>query len=141
SVSTVEGVYINAGIGSPLVIIINSHNGFYSYGMFPYIQQKLFENGISSYSFNFSHGGIIGDADFFEDLENYEKNCMRLEVEDLLSVLHNPNQFNKHSKLILLSHSLGGVPAIFGAAKAIDENINIDGIILVSSVKTLYFWP
>lgn len=139
---TVEGIYINAGSASPLVIIINGHNGFYNYGMFPYIQQKLFENGISSYSFNFSHGGVIGNADLFEDLEKYEQNCMRLETEDLISVLHNLNkEFREHSKIYLFAHSLGGVPAIFGAKKIIEEKIKIDGIILVSTIKTLNFWP
>ena len=138
---TVEGIYINAGIASPLVIIINGHNGFYNYGMFPYIQQQLFSNKISSYSFNFSHGGVIGDADVFEDLEKYERNCMRLETEDLLCVLHNLNEFKNHSKVFLLAHSMGGVPAIFGAKKAIEEKIKIDGILLVSTVKTLNFWP
>lgn len=138
----VDGIYINAGNNSPLVIIINGHNGFYNYGMFPYIQKKLFENEISSYSFNFSHGGVIGDADIFEDLEKYEQNCMRLETEDLLCVLHNLNkEFRDHSKIFLFAHSLGGVPAIFGAKKAIAEKININGIILVSTVKTLNFWP
>ncbi len=138
----VEGIYINAGISSPLVIIVNGHNGFYNYGMFPYIQQKLFENRISSYSFNFSHGGVIGDADIFEDLEKYEQNCMRLETEDLLCVLHNLNEeFKDHSRIFLFVHSLGGVPAMFGAKKAIAEKININGIILVSTVKTLNFCP
>ncbi len=138
----VEGIYINAGIGSPLVIIVNGHNGFYNYGMFPYIQQKLFENRISSYSFNFSHGGVIGDADIFEDLEKYEQNCMRLETEDLLCVLYNLNkEFKDHFKIFLFAHSLGGVPAMFGAKKAIAEKINIHGLILVSTVKTLNFWP
>jgi len=138
----VEGIYINAGAGSPLVIIVNGHNGFYNYGMFPYIQQRLFKNAISSFSFNFSHGGVIGDADFFEDLEKYEKNCMRLETEDLLTVLNNKdNKFKNHSKVFLFAHSLGGVPAIFGAKKAIEENIKINGIILVSTIKTLNFWP
>ena len=139
---TVEGIYITAGIKTPLVLIINGHNGFYNYGMFPYIQQKIFESGISSYSFNFSHGGIIGDSDFFEDLEKYERNCMRLETEDLLCILHNiKKEFNSHSKLFLFTHSLGGVPTIFGATKAIEEKIEIDGMILVSTVKTLNFWP
>ena len=120
----VEGIYLNAGTTSPLVIIINGHNGFYNYGMFPYIQQKLFENGISSYNFNFSHGGVKGDADFFEDLEKYERNCMRLETEDVLSVLHNLHkEFKHHTNVFLLAHSLGGVPAIFGTQKAIDEKI------------------
>ncbi|MEP6596632.1 MAG: prolyl oligopeptidase family serine peptidase [Ginsengibacter sp.] len=139
----VEGIYFSAGTSSPLVVIINGHNGFYNYGMFPYIQKELFENGISSYSFNFSHGGIIGDADYFEDLEKYEKNCMRLEVEDLLCILYNlhSGEFDTHSKVILLAHSLGGVPTIFGAKKAAEEHIKIDGIILMSTVKTLNFWP
>ena len=101
----VAGIYINAGSDSPLVIIVNGHNGFYNYGMFPYIQQKLFENNISSYSFNFSHGGVIGDADIFEDLGKYEQNCMRLETEDLLSVLHDHSKkFKGHSKIFLLAH-------------------------------------
>jgi len=139
----IDGIYISAGPDSPLVIIINGHNGFYNYGMFPYIQQTLYENNISSYSFNFSHGGVIGDADYFEDLEKYEANCMRLETEDLLCVLQNlhSGRFEPNSKVILLAHSLGGVPAIYGAKKAIEEKIKIFGIILVSTVKTLYFWP
>lgn len=139
---TVDGIYINAGSGSPLVIIINGHNGFYNYGMFPHIQGGLFKNGISTYSFNFSHGGVIGDSDYFEDLEKYEKNCMRLETEDLICVLQNlnSNDFKNHSKVVLLAHSLGGVPTIFGAKRAQDGQIKIDGIILVSTIKTLNIW-
>lgn len=137
----VEGIYINAGNQSPLVIIINGHNGFYNYGMFPYIQQNLFVNGISSYSFNFSHGGVIGDADTFEDLEKYERNCIRLQTVDLLSILHNLKEFTDHSKVFLLAHSLGGVPTVFGAKQALKEKIKIDGMVLVSTVKTLNFWP
>ncbi len=137
----VEGIYFDAGANSSLVIIINGHNGFYNYGMFPYIQHKLFENNISSYSFNFSHGGVKGDRDIFEDLEKYEQNCMRLETEDILSVLQNLKAFTTHYKIYLFAHSLGGVPAIFGAKKAKEEKIKIDGLILVSTVKTLNFWP
>ncbi len=139
----IDGIYINAGSASPLVIIINGHNGFYNYGFFPYLQQELSKNNISSYSFNYSHGGIIGDSDFFEDLKSYQKNCMRLEVEDVMCVFSNltSTQFKKHNKVFLLAHSLGGVPAIFSAKKTQNENINITGIILVSIVKQLDFWP
>lgn len=139
---TVEGVYYTAGNFAPLVIIVNGHNGFYNYGMFPFMQEKLFESGISSFSFNFSHGGITGDNDYFDDLEKYEKNCMRLETEDLLCVFDNlPHRFDKYSKLILLAHSLGGVPLLFGAKEALGRKVNIAGIILISAVKTLNFWP
>ena len=135
-----EGVYFNSGDQTPLVIIVNGHNGFYNYGMFPFIQETLYKNKISSYSFNFSHGGVIGDKDFFEDLGKYEKNCIRLEVEDLMSVLQN-EAFKAHSLTLLLAHSLGGVPAIFGAKQAIEKQIKITGLILLSTVSTLNFWP
>jgi len=139
----VEGIFINAGNDSPLVIIVNGHNGFYNYGMFPYIQEKFFQNGISSYSFNFSHSGVKGDSDHFEELDKYEQNCMRLETEDLVSVLRHVQDggFGIHSKLFLMAHSLGGIPAIFGAKKATGEKIKIDGMILVSTVSKLNFWP
>src|ERR1700733_12372663 len=116
----VDGIYLNAGISSPLVIIINGHNGFYNYGLFPYLQDSLYANKISSFSFNFSHGGIKGDGDYFENLAGYEKNCMRLEVEDVMCVLHNVHsgKFEKHDGLFLLAHSLGGVPLTFSAKKA-----------------------
>lgn len=140
---TLDGVYINAKENSPLIIIINGHNGFYNYGMFPYLQQSLAKNNISSFSFNFSHGGISGDGDYFEEIKKYEKNCMRLEVEDVMSVLHqlHLNKFQKHNGLFLLAHSLGGVPAIFSAKKAADEKISVSGLILLSTVKQLNFWP
>ncbi len=139
----VEGAYVSVENNAPLVIIINGHNGFYNYGMFPHIQQSLAEKDIASFSFNFSHGGVKGDADHFEDLGKYEKNCMRLEVEDTMCILHNlhSQKFMKHSKIFLMAHSLGGVPAVFAAAKAQAENIIIAGIILISTVKQLNFWP
>jgi esterase/lipase len=139
----IDGIYLSAGTNSPLVIIINGHNGFYNYGMFPFLQEALAHHNISSYSFNFSHGGIKGDADYFEDLTNYEKNCMRLEVEDVMCVLHNlhTGKFDNHAGLFLLAHSLGGVPLIFSAKKAQDENIVLNGNVLVSAVKQLNFWP
>ena len=139
----VDGVYLNAGLGSSIVIIINGHNGFYNYGMFPYLQESLANNSISSYSFNFSHGGITGDRDYFDDLDKYQKNCMRLEVEDVMCVLRHlhSGKFEKHDKVFLLAHSLGGVPAIFSAKKTQDENIFISGVALISTVKQLNFWP
>ena len=69
----INGIYRNAGTGTPLVVIANGHNGFYNYGMFPYIQQTLVKNGISSVAFNYTHSGIVGENDFFEDLEKYGK--------------------------------------------------------------------
>nr|MBP6185695.1 hypothetical protein [Saprospiraceae bacterium] len=37
----VEGAFVKVPESQDLVIITNGHNGFYSYGMFPAIQQGL----------------------------------------------------------------------------------------------------
>lgn len=148
----VEGLYFKANPDAPLVVITNGHNGFYNYGMFPYIQEQFLKNGVSSYSYNFSHGGIVGDSDYFTRLDLYEKNCMRLETEDLCGVVRNLTELplsvrgpralgaTEYDRLILFSHSMGSIPVIFGAKKLIEEGSKIDGIILISPVCTLELW-
>lgn len=141
----IDGIYMEAQIESPpLVIITNGHNGFYNYGMFPYLQEKLFEKGISSYSYNFSFGGVQGDSDYFKELDKYEKNCMRLEVLDLCGIVNNLSnsgiKYTPLTKLYLLAHSLGGIPTMFATEK-LQDRINIDGLILISTIKTLDVWP
>jgi pimeloyl-ACP methyl ester carboxylesterase len=141
----VEGVYMTAGARAPLVVITNGHNGFYNYGMFPYIQETLHKQGISTYSYNFSHGGVTGNGDYFDDLERYEKNCMRLETADLLGVVaalqSAPINLAQGTPLYLLSHSLGSVPTIFAARQVEDDGHQISGLILLAPVKTLDVWP
>jgi uncharacterized protein len=138
----IEGMYLNAGTHTPLVIIANGHNGFYNYGMFPYLQQKLAENEISSFSFNYSHGGIEGENDVFTRLDLYEKNCMRLEKEDILFVLKNftETKTGLHTGTLLLTHSLGGIPTAFAAKEAVEIGISIAGVLFVSAVSKLDFW-
>ena len=127
----IAGMYVYPLQGSgPLVVIVNGHNGFYAYGMFPYIQDALAEKGISSYSFNFSHGGVKDDEDYFTDLAAYQKNCMRLEQLDLLEVLRNldGSGIKKPQKggVFLLSHSLGSVPLLFGTREALQHGIEVE---------------
>jgi pimeloyl-ACP methyl ester carboxylesterase len=120
------------------VVIANGHNGFYNYGMFPYIQQTLVENGISSVAFNYTHSGIVGENDFFEDLEKYGKNCRRLEKEDLLFVLQQvKNSFPNHSSAFVLAHSMGGIATVFAAKEAAENGIKLDGAILLNCLSTL----
>ncbi len=142
----VEGIYLKSdNPKAPLVIISNGHNGFYSYGMFPYIQEKLHKHGISSFSYNYSHGGVIGDADYFEDLVKYEQNCMRLETQDLYCVVLGLEEsvinYSASTPLYLMAHSRGGVPTIFASKKLLPSDIKIKGLVLVSTIKSLGRWP
>lgn len=136
---TIDGVYHNAGAGTPLVIIANGHNGFFNYGMFPYIRPSLVDAGISAIGFNYTHSGIIGDADVFEDLGRYGKNCRRLETEDLLFVLEQAATapFDVHPEKYILAHSMGGIAATFAAKAAVARNVPLNGLILLCCLSTL----
>ncbi|MDH4472563.1 MAG: hypothetical protein QE487_08125 [Fluviicola sp.] len=134
----INGIYRNAGSETPLVVIANGHNGFYNYGMFPHIQQTLVENGISSVAFNYSHSGIVGENDFFEELDKYGKNCRRLEKEDLLFVLEQvETSFPHHSSVNILAHSMGGIATVFAAKEAAEKGIKLDGAVLLNCLSTL----
>ena len=116
--------------------------GFTTMECFHICRKLLARHSISSYSFNFSHGGIKGDADYFEDLINYEKNCMRLEVEDVMCVCITFIQANlKNTPAFFIGTQPWWCSVNFFSKKAQDENIVINGIVLVSTVKQLNFWP
>ncbi len=137
---TVEGILKESASNECIVIITNGHNGFYSYGMFPYIQEALLKNGIASFSYNFSHGGVIGSSDVFEDIEKYEKNCMRLEKLDFIEVHKEIACKYPTTKIFHLTHSLGGIPTTFGIAMLEKQGIEIGGAILLATVKKLDIW-
>lgn len=130
--------YCNAGAGTPLVVIANGHNGFFNYGMFPFIRKYLAGNGISSIGFNYSHSGIVGESDVFDDLERYGKNCRRLEKEDLFRVLEIVSaQFTQHQQVYILAHSMGGIATVFAAKEAAEQKIPLHGAILLNCLSTL----
>jgi pimeloyl-ACP methyl ester carboxylesterase len=130
---------------SPLVIITNGMNGFYNYGMFPYLQERLLENNISSISYNFSHGGVEGGNDYFTRIDLYEKNSMRLETADLVGLIQNLDKISLTNEklkenIFLLSHSLGNYPTTFAAKDLLKLGYPIKGAILLAPSMTLDFW-
>lgn len=137
----IEGVWVGKVDSPELVIITNGHNGFYSYGMFPWIQEQLAEEGMASFSYNFSHGGTRGDEDVFTDLEAYARNCVRLQTADLVGVTKALRQQYPDKRIWLLAHSMGSIPTIFGAAELLNAGISIAGMILLAPVSRLDFWP
>lgn len=134
-----EGVFLDAGNQTPLVIIANGQNGFFNYGMFPHVQQSLAVAGISVVGFNYSHAGLKPDEDVFTDLERYRKNSRELEKEDLLQVLQAVDQgfFGNHATRFILAHSMGGIGTVRAAAEAQQKGYAPDGVILLCCLSTL----
>lgn len=124
-----------------LVVIVHGHNGFHSYGMFPWIQDRLSANGYGSFSFNFSHGGTRCEEDVFTDLEAYARNCMRLERDDVIGAVKALRHKCPGLRIWLLAHSMGSVPAAFGAERLLAMAIPLEGLVLLAPVSRLDFWP
>lgn len=138
---TIEGILRISDQGEDLIIITHGHNGFCNYGVFPYMQEVLAGEGVSSFSYNFSHGGVRGLEDTFTDLNAYSKNCMRLETEDLVSAGVEMHRRFPEKRLWLLSHSMGSIPNTFGARELINKGIPVAGLIYLAPVSRLDFWP
>lgn len=137
----IEGVWVGPENPENLIIITNGHNGFYSYGMFPWIQEQLAGAGLASFSYNFSHGGTRGDEDVFSDLDRYSRNCMRLETADLIGVGTWISTHYPAARIWLLAHSMGSIPTIFGACELRHAGMQLSGLILLAPVSRLDFWP
>ncbi len=137
----IEGLWVGPDHPNHLVIITNGHNGFYNYGMFPWMQEQLADAGIASFSYNFSHGGTKGEEDFFSDLDRYSRNCMRLETADLVGVGAWISTQFPDANIWLLAHSMGSIPTVFGALELLQGGIHLAGIILLAPVSRLDFWP
>lgn len=124
---------------APLVLFLHGHNGFYHFAFFPTMQNYLAERGISSIAFNYSHNGISGDGDYFDELDKYKQNCRGLEIEDSLYVLENLSQLvaSKPTKLILVGHSMGGYNTGFVAKRALEAGMHISGIVFLNALHRL----
>ncbi len=137
---TIRGNFASCGADSPIVLMACGHNGFYHFGMFPTMQNYFAENGISSIAFNYTHCGISDDGDYFDDLESYKNNSRRLEVEDLTFMAKQLSEhtfFHKPKQLFLFGHSMGGFSTAFASKSIQNAGIELSGIILLNSLRTL----
>ncbi len=135
----IRGNFSEAKNSNTMVLMCCGLNGFYHFGMFPTIQEYLNKSGISSITFSYSHCGISDEGDYFDDLERYEKNCRKLEKEDIQFMLKKiaVNQFGKFSRVILFAHSIAGIPASFAFENMQRTIPQLKALHLLCSMKTL----
>lgn len=122
----------------PLVILCHGFKGFKDWGCFPYMMERIAEEGNFAVSFNFSYNGT-GENDFdqsdFTRLNLFAENTFSRELDDLGSIIdylfENKDKNNYDTgNITLTGHSRGGGIAILRTA----EDKRVSKLIVLSSV-------
>jgi uncharacterized protein len=119
---TIRGEIYPAEPSLGAVILCHGFKGFAHWGFFPYLAQKLAENGLTAITFDFSGSGIGRDRESFDEPEAFAGNTLSREQDDLEILVDYAKRRNLlKGKFGLFGHSRGGGSAIlFTAATAAD---------------------
>jgi alpha-beta hydrolase superfamily lysophospholipase len=106
------------------VIVCHGFKGFAHWAFFPYLGQKLAENGLTAITFDFSGSGIGPDRESFTDPAAFAGNTLSREQDDLEILVDYARRRNLITgKFGLFGHSRGGGTAILFTA-ATDSGVS-----------------
>ena len=120
------------------VIVCHGFKGFAHWAFFPYLAQKLAENGLTAITFDFSGSGIGADRESFTEPGAFAGNTLSREQEDLENLI----DYARRRKLIegkfgLFGHSRGGGTAIIFAA---GPESNVSSLVTWSAISYPNRW-
>lgn len=122
----------------PLVILCHGFKGFKDWGCFPYMMERIAEEGNFAVSFNFSYNGTgenDSDQSEFTRLDLFAENTFSRELNDLGSIIdylfENRELYDYDTEsIILIGHSRGGGISVLRTSS--DDRVT--GLIVLSSV-------
>lgn len=136
--SSIRGEVYPAESSLGTVVLCHGFKGFAHWGFFPYLAQKLAENGLTAITFDFSGSGIGPDRESFTQPGEFAGNTLSREQEDLENLV----DYARRRKLIngkfgLFGHSRGGGTAVLFAAAA---DSNVGSLVTWSAISHLNRW-
>lgn len=128
--------------GAPVLLICHGFKGFKDWGGFPFAADFLATHGFAAVRFNFSLNGIGEQFEEFTLLENFARNTISRELEDLRDLIDAMErgeivpQPGVRARVGLIGHSLGGGVAILHAA----EDARVRGVVSWAGVADFMRW-
>ena len=123
------------------VLVAHGFKGFKDWGFFPYLCERLAQDGHLVVSFNFSLNGTGPDLLEFTDLDAFGRNTLSRELEDLRWMVDRMlagdwSDGTAPESVGLLGHSRGGGAGVIAAA----EHQGISALVTWAAVATFHRW-
>ncbi len=140
-IKSAEGLIIRGDIESPgrpraLVVIVHGFKGFKDWGFFPWLGERLCNEGFAAVRFNMSHSGIGESPDSFDRLDLFADDTYSAQLSDLVSVVRHAQSQLGRLPLFLLGHSRGGGVALLAAR----ELELLHGVVTWSAISHVDRW-
>lgn len=117
-----------------LCILVHGFKGFYSWGFFNHLKDRLLGRGIATIAFNFSHNGVKRHGNEISDFNLFRRNTFSKELEDfraLINFINSPVFPVEYEKLYMIAHSRGAFTGLVYASEnpeKFDKMISLAGV-------------
>ncbi len=124
---------------APAVVICHGFKGFKDWGFFPWLCERLADDGYVAFSFNFSRNGLGADLQNFTELDKFAENTYTHELSDLKTVIDSIASGELAKGIVdpenigLMGHSRGGAIALLHAA----SDARINALVTWSAISTV----
>ena len=124
-----DGAVVTADLRMPdgaparsAVVVVHGFKGFKDWGFFPHLSETLVADGHAVVTMNFSLNGIGSDPTEFTELENFARNNLSRELDEVLAVVEAVAGSEMlpvpPRRIGLLGHSRGGGIAVLAAGES-----------------------
>jgi pimeloyl-ACP methyl ester carboxylesterase len=119
-----------------LIVLVHGFKGFKDWGFFPWLAERLCDEGYAVVRFNMSRSGIGQNPETFERLDLFAEDTYSGQLDDLRDVISFAQNDFPELPTFLLGHSRGGGVALLGAR----DVPQLAGVITWSAISRTDRW-
>lgn len=133
---------------APLMIILHGHKGFRNYGFLPWIAQGAAEGGMIALRMCFSLNGMDNTAWTVQKPEDFARNTLTREVDDVHDVLSSIRlddvfaalRERWNGQLVIVGHSRGGGIALVAGGELVRDGATMADRLRVVGLNSVGNW-